>query len=228
METVSVVIPCYNEEKSIAEVIRAVPQGVLEVLVVDNNSTDKSAEVARAAGARVVEEKKQGYGPALACGFRNAKGDIIATLDGDNQYPPYKVMEISEYLVAHNLDFISASRYPLDDSSSQPLIRSIGNWGLTLATNIIFWLSLEDAQSGMWIFRKSALQHMKLNQTEESKGMSLTQEIKVRATTSPHIRFAEYHIPYHERLGTSKLNPFRDGWRMLTFLIKLRLETLKK
>jgi hypothetical protein len=80
----------------------------------------------------------------------------------------------------------------------------------------------------MWIFRKSALAHLPLEQTKESKGMSLTQEIKVRAATNPHIRFAEYHIPYHPRMGESKLNPFRDGWRMLTFLFKLRFESLKK
>ncbi len=223
MASISVVIPCHNEEKSIAEVIGAVPKGVLEILVVDNNSTDRTAEIAREAGARVVPEAKQGYGPALACGFRNAQGDIIATLDGDNQYPPYKVVEIAEFLVENNLDFVSAARFPLDDAGSMPLIRKVGNWGLTIATNVLFNLRLYDAQSGMWIFRKSALDHMKLEQTEESKGMSLTQEIKVRAATNPRIRFAEYHIPYHPRLGESKLNPFRDGWRMLKYLIKMRL-----
>ncbi|MBI1960850.1 MAG: glycosyltransferase family 2 protein [Candidatus Liptonbacteria bacterium] len=225
---VSVVIPCHNEEDSIEKVIRAVPPEVAEILVVDNNSTDRTADIARAHGARVVEETQQGYGPALACGFRNATGDIIATLDGDNQYPPYMVMKIAEHLVANNLDFISAARFPLDDTGSMPFVRRFGNWGLTLATNVLFLLSLRDAQSGMWIFRKSALAHLKLEQTKESKGMSLTQEIKVRAAIHPDIRFAEYHIPYHPRLGESKLNPFRDGWRMLMFLLKLRLETLGK
>lgn len=227
MASISVVIPCYNEEKSIAKVVRAVPKGVLEVLVIDNNSTDHTAEIARGAGARVVTETKQGYGPALACGFRNARGDIIVTLDGDNQYPPYKVVEIAEYLVENNLDFVSAARFPLDDIDSQPLIRRIGNWGLTMATNVIFNLRLQDAQSGMWIFRKSVLDHITLEQAEVSKGMSFTQEIKVRAATNPKIRFAEYHIPYHPRLGESKLNPFGDGWRMLTFLFYMRIQQWK-
>ncbi|MDO8518315.1 MAG: glycosyltransferase family 2 protein [bacterium] len=223
MESISIVIPCYNEEKSIADVVRAVPKGVLEIVVVDNNSTDRTAEIAREAGARVVTEAKQGYGPALACGFRNARGDIIATLDGDSQYPAYKVVEIAEFLVANNLDFVSASRFPLDDQGSMPLVRKVGNWGLTLATNVLFFLSLHDAQSGMWVFRKRALDHLTLKQTEVSKGMSLTQEIKVRAVINTSVRFAEYHIPYHPRLGESKLHPFRDGWRMLVYLIILRL-----
>lgn len=224
MASISVVIPCHNEEKSIAKVVRAVPEGVLEVLVIDNNSTDRTADIAKEAGARVVTETRQGYGPALACGFRNARGDIIATLDGDDQYPSYKIVEIAEFLMKNNLDFVSAARFPLDDTGSMPLIRRIGNWGLTIATNIIFFLSLRDAQSGMWIFRKNVLDRLKLEQTRESKGMSLTQEIKVRAATNPTIRFSEYHIPYHPRLGKSKLNPFGDGWKMLKFLFHMRVQ----
>lgn len=227
MSSISVVIPCYNEEDSIAEVIRAIPTDVGEILVIDNNSVDRTAEIARAAGARVITETKQGYGPALACGFRNAREDIIATLDGDNQYPSYKIIEIGRYMTDHNLDFVSASRFPLDDVESMPFIRRVGNWGLTMATNVLFNLRLHDAQSGMWVFRKSVFNHMKLEQTDESKGMSLTQEIKVRAATNQKIRFAEYHIPYHPRLGKSKLNPFRDGWRMLMFLCALRIQLWK-
>jgi len=227
MASISVIIPCYNEEESIAQVIHAIPDGVLEILVIDNNSTDRTAEIAREAGARVITEVQQGYGPALACGFRSAQGDIIATLDGDNQYPSYAIMEIVKFLEAHDLDFVSAARFPLDDKNSESFIRKVGNFGLTLATNLLFFLSLRDAQSGMWVFRKNALNHLKLEQTRESKGMSLTQEIKVRAATNPKIRFAEYHIPYHPRLGKSKLNLFRDGWRMLVFLFKLRFKLWK-
>ena len=223
MASISVVIPCYNEEASIGEVIRAVPKGVLEVLIIDNNSTDRTAEIAAQNGARVVVERQQGYGPALACGFRNALGDILVTLDGDNQYPPYTVVDIANCLDENNLDFISASRYPLMDRGSMPLLRKVGNWGLTIATNVLFNLRLHDAQSGMWIFRKKTLDLLPLQETKVNKGMSLTQEIKVRAAKHPNIRFAEYHIPYHPRMGHSKLNPFRDGWRMLMFLLKLRI-----
>jgi glycosyltransferase involved in cell wall biosynthesis len=216
---VSVVIPCCNEEESIEEVIRSVPQEVHEILVVDNNSTDRTVEIAIRNGARVVEERKQGYGAALKCGFRNAAGEIIATLDGDNQYPACKIMEIAELLVANNLDFISASRFPLDHWRSMPLLRIIGNFGLTLATNILFNLRLGDAQSGMWLFRKEVLGKVHL----ESDGMALTEEIKVRVAIHPEIRSAEHHIPYHPRLGKSKLNPFADGCRMFIFLCKLRI-----
>ncbi|MES2203244.1 MAG: glycosyltransferase family 2 protein [Patescibacteria group bacterium] len=225
---VSVVIPCYNEAESIAQVISLVPQGVAEILVVDNNSKDGTGDIARRAGARVVVETKQGYGPALVCGFKHAVGDIIATLDGDNQYPAYKIMDAVRYLEEHNLDFVSASRFPLDDTNSMPLIRKVGNWGLTLAANVLFFRRLKDAQSGMWIFKKSVLDLIPLEQGAESKGMSLTQEIKLRAATHPSIRFGEYHIPYHPRGGHSKLSPFRDGWRMLTFMIGLRIRLLRR
>lgn len=222
MASISVVIPCYNEEASIAEVIKQVPAGVFEVVVIDNNSTDKTAAIATAAGARVVAEPKQGYGPALMRGFAEARGDIIATVDGDNQYPAYTIVEIAAWLEKENKDFVSASRFPLDTKQSMPRIRRVGNWGLTLAANILFGLHLHDAQSGMWVFKKSVLNLIPLEQGAVGKGMSLTQEIKLRAAKNPHIRFAEYHIPYAPRLGHSKLNPFRDGWRMLTFMIGLR------
>ncbi len=217
-ELVSVVIPCHNEEASIEKVIKAIPVGVREVIVVDNNCTDRTAQIAQKNGARVVFEGKTGYGSSLKCGFRSALGDIIVTLDGDNQYPPYKILDAADFLVANNFDFVSASRFPLDDRQCMPIQRQVGNKALTWATNKVFGLKLADALSGMWIFKRELLPMLDL----VSDDMPMTEEIKIRAATNNGIHFAEYHIPYHARMGESKLLPFRDGWKMLCFLFTLR------
>ncbi|MBI2632967.1 MAG: glycosyltransferase family 2 protein [Parcubacteria group bacterium] len=223
MYDISVVIPCYNEEEGIEKVIRSIPNGVREIIVVDNNSTDATAEVARGLGARVVFERKQGYGRAFKTGFANAQGTIIATLDGDAQYPAHKIIEVAKFLIDNNLDFILCSRFPLDDKVCMPQSRIIGNKILTLVTNIVFNLSLQDSQSGMWIFRKNILDGIHL----KSDDMSFSEEIKIRVATNQKYRFREYHIPYAERSGKSKLFPLKHGIKNLLYLFFLKFDREK-
>jgi glycosyltransferase involved in cell wall biosynthesis len=218
MNRISVIIPCYNEEASVADVIRAVPADVFEIIVVDNNSHDRTAEIARNAGARVVQETRQGYGAALKAGFRAAQGEIIATLDGDGQYPAEKIFEIASDLDRERLDFISANRFPLDNPRSLARTRVVGNMLFTFATNILFGLRLRDSQSGMWIFRRKVLESI----WPTSDGMPLSQELKIRAATARNIRFGEYHIPYRLRSGHSKLIPWKHGLINLASLLWLR------
>ena len=89
----SLVIPCYNEEDGVREVIGRCPKELDEIVVVDNNCTDRTAEVARSLGAVVVSEKRPGYGAAYKAGLRAATGDVIITLDGDGTYPPEAIPE---------------------------------------------------------------------------------------------------------------------------------------
>ena len=88
---ISLVLPCYNEENGLREVFRDLPPCMDEVIVVDNNSTDKTSQVARDLGATVVLEKKQGYGAAYKAGLRRATGDIIVTMDGDLSHDPARI-----------------------------------------------------------------------------------------------------------------------------------------
>lgn len=215
---ISVVIPCYNEEASIGVVLKSLPSNLGEVIVVDNNCTDRTAEIATAAGARVVKEAVPGYGAALKAGFRAAREDIIVTLDGDGQYPAALIPELVRQLETSGLDFISASRFPLDDRQALTTMGIFGNRVLTVAANLIFGLRLADSQSGMWIFKRSVLNHITL----ESNDMPLSEELKIRVATHPALKFAERHIPYHPRLGTSKLVPLKHGIMNLWFLVRLR------
>jgi hypothetical protein len=215
---VSVVIPCYNEEEGIQTVIRAMPPYVDEIVVVDNNSTDRTGEVARALGARVVFQPRKGYGAAYQAGLPAATGDVIATLDGDGTYPADEIAKLVDVLEDRRLDFISGSRFPLRNPKAMNFTNKVGNLVLTIAAALLWFRPLKDSQSGMWVFRRSVLPQLRLT----SDGMPLSEEIKIEAIEKLGSRFAEVGIDYRPRIGEVKLQKWRDGWRNLSFLFAKR------
>jgi glycosyltransferase involved in cell wall biosynthesis len=216
---ISVVIPCHNEEEGVRATIEQMPAIVDEVLVVDNASTDRTAEVARGLGARVIHESRKGYGRAYKTGFENARGDIIVTMDGDGTYPPNSIPLLLYVLLEERIDFMSARRWRSKNDKSKSPLRLLGNAVLSTGTMLLFRRFLIDSQSGMWIFRRDILQRIR----PESDGMALSQEIKILAFTHPDIRCLEMPIYYGDRVGESKLNLWRDGFGNLLALGKLRL-----
>src|SRR6266850_585029 len=200
--TISVVIPCYNEEDGIREALGRMPKAVDEFVVVDNNCTDRTAEVATSLGARVVAEKTPGYGAAYKAGMRAATSDLIVTLDGDGTYPPEEIPRLVDQLV---------------DPEAMHLTNRLGNGVLTVAAALLFFKPIRDSQSGMWVFRRRALEKLRLT----SDGMAFSEEIKLEALLRG-LKFGESHIPYGARIGEVKLQKWRDGWRNLSFLVRKR------
>jgi dolichol-phosphate hexosyltransferase len=215
--TVGVVIPCFNEEVGVREVIGRMPGLVDEVVVVDNNSTDHTAAVAVALGARVVAERTPGYGAAYKAGLRAVRSDVVVTMDGDGTYPPEEIPRLVGILVERRLDFLSTSRFPLADPRAMSITNRIGNGVLTAACALLFRRPLRDSQSGMWVFRRAGLERLQLT----SDGMPFSEEIKLEALLRG-LRFAEEHIPYGLRSGGVKLQRWRDGWRNIVFLVRKR------
>jgi glycosyltransferase involved in cell wall biosynthesis len=215
---ISVVIPCYNEEEGVRYTIGTLPDCVDEIVVVDNNCTDRTAEVAKELGARVVEEKRKGYGAAYKAGLPAVTGDVTVTLDGDGTYPAEQIPELVDYLVDKNLDFISASRFPLKNPKSMNFSNKMGNMILTIGMAVLYGKAVRDSQSGMWVYRSDV--YPKLNVT--SDGMPLSEEIKIEAIRHPEVKFDEYHVNYHPRVGEVKLEKWRDGFRNLSFLVTKR------
>jgi glycosyltransferase involved in cell wall biosynthesis len=216
---ISVVIPCHNEEDGIRAVIEQMPAVVDEVLVVDNASTDRTAEVARSLGARVVFEARKGYGRAYKTGFAQARGDIIVTMDGDGTYPPDSIPLLLYVLVEEGLDFMTARRWRSRSGEGKSPIRLLGNAILSGAMMSLFFKFIIDSQSGMWVFRRDVLKRI----APRSDGMALSEEIKILAFTHPELRCMEMPIYYGERIGESKLNLWRDGFGNLFFLARMRL-----
>ncbi len=215
---ITVVIPCLNEEQGIEKVLRRIPPFVDETIVVDNGSTDRTAEVAASFGAVVIREDVRGYGRAYKKGFAGATGDVIVTLDGDHSYPPDAISYLLEAFLHLEADFLNASRFPVRDRRAMSLKHKIGNLALSLAMSVLYFRWVRDSQSGMWVLRRSILQDMNL----ESDSMAFSEEIKIEALKSPRIRFDEIPVQDSSRLGEIKLNPWKDGFYNLFFLVRKR------
>ena len=215
--SITVVIPCYNEQDGVREVIGRMPEAVDEIVVVDNNCTDATAEVARSLGARVVPERTPGYGAAYKAGLKAATSDVIVTLDGDGTYPPEEIPRLVDTLVDRGWEFLSATRFPLTDATAMHVSNRLGNWALTVAAAALFLSPIRDSQSGMWVFRRPILGRLRLT----SDGMAFSEEIKLEALIRG-CRLGEAHIRYGARVGEVKLQKWRDGWNNLSFLVRKR------
>jgi glycosyltransferase involved in cell wall biosynthesis len=214
MPRLSVVIPALNEELNIPATLAAVPVDRLgragwdvELLVVDNGSGDRTAEVAREHGARVLIQPVRGYGNAYKAGFANSTGDVIATGDADRTYPFEILPEVLALMDRDDIDFVSTNRLALVQPEAMKTSHVWANRLLTGVSRALFDnLPFRDSQSGMWIFRR----HVWNSCDVQSGGMPFSQEIKVEAFRNG-FRCAEIPIEYRPRGGETKLRGLRDG-----------------
>ncbi|MCW3019247.1 MAG: glycosyl transferase family 2 [Solirubrobacterales bacterium] len=217
---VSVVIPCLNEAENIERCVTAAlsaldGMGVPgEVVVADNGSEDDSATLAQRAGARVVVERRRGYGSAYLAGFAASTGRYIVMADADltydfNDIPRFvaALEDGAEMVIGDRMDNIQPGAMPW-------LHRYVGNPILTGLLNLFFSTGVKDAHCGMRALRRDVLPRLDLRTT----GMEFASEMVIRASKEK-LRIAEFPIEYHPRGGESKLSSFRDGWRHLRFLL---------
>jgi glycosyltransferase involved in cell wall biosynthesis len=218
--TLTVVIPCLNEEENITEVVtRALAvmerEGIDgEVVVADNRSEDRSAELATEAGARVVHEPRRGYGSAYLAGFAAARGRYIVMADADLTYDFEDIPRFMEHLEAGG-ELVMGDRMDNIQPGAMPwLHRYVGNPLLSGILNLFFRTGIRDAHCGMRALRRDVLPRLDLRTT----GMEFASEMVIRASKED-LDIRELPINYHPRGGESKLSTFRDGWRHLRFLL---------
>jgi glycosyltransferase involved in cell wall biosynthesis len=225
---ISLVLPCKNEARALSEVLSHIPKEVDEVIVVDNNSNDKTGKIAKSFGAKVIKENREqdgiGYGYSLATGIREAKGNIVVCMDGDGSYPIYEISRLVRIMDKEKMDFISCNRIPFKNKKNMSSIRTFG----VKALNIVFWLlygyRIQDCLSGMWIFNRNVIDNIVL--FEGNWNFSL--EIKLNTAMNPLIRFTEHPIYYHDRIfDSSKQNLFKTGIQHLIFLFKRKFNYSK-
>lgn len=224
MTTLSVVIPAYNEEKGIAEIaqrvlavkdsLEAVGVGELELIVVDDGSRDRTAEVAEQIdGVRLIRHpKNRGYGAALKTGFANARGELIGFLDADGTYPPEYFPQLCTRAM-NGSDLVIGSRMA-GEESQMPITRRIGNIFFAGLLTLVGRQKVSDSASGMRVFKREALDRM----YPLPDGLNLTPVMSTRAIHEG-ISMAEVPIPYSERVGRSKLSVVRDGRIFLQSII---------
>jgi glycosyltransferase involved in cell wall biosynthesis len=214
------VIPCLNEEQNIDRCVRAAQHALSatglcgEVIVVDNDSDDRSAALAAAAGASVVHEPRRGYGSAYLAGLAAARGDYVVMADADLTYDFADIPRFVEKLAA-GADLVVGDRMDNIQPGAMPwLHRYIGNPVLTGILNLLFRTGVRDAHCGMRALRREAVARLDLRTT----GMEFASEMVVRAAREGLV-IDELPIAYHPRGGESKLSSFRDGWRHLRYLL---------
>ncbi|MFC1922878.1 glycosyltransferase family 2 protein [Chloroflexota bacterium] len=230
MTTLSVVIPAYNEENGIAEIagrvlsvkndLKNVGVADLELLVVDDGSGDKTAEVAsQIAGIRLIRHaQNKGYGAALKTGFSEANGELIGFLDADGTYPPEFFPQLCQKALNGN-DLVIGSRMA-GSESKMPLTRRVGNLFFATLLTLMGRQKVSDSASGMRVFKREVLERI----YPLPDGLNLTPVMSTRAVHEG-IQMVEVPIPYDERVGSSKLSVVRDGslflqsmvWTVLTY-----------
>jgi glycosyltransferase involved in cell wall biosynthesis len=221
---VSFVIPALNEEGIVGKTIKSIPVEEIkeagyevEIVVVNNNSTDNTEQEARDAGATVYLEKNRGYGNAYQRGFKEATGDIFVMGDADGTYPLEQSMEFINFIVEDGVDFVIGSRFKgnIEEGAMPALHQYIGNPMLTKMLNILFNSDYSDTHCGMRAFTREAYEKMELT----SPGMEYAIEMVIEASEK-HLNIKEVPISYRKRGGgQAKLSSFDDGWRHIKYML---------
>ncbi len=215
----AVLVPCYNEERSIGKVVtdfRAVLPGAT-VFVFDNNSTDRTVEVARAAGAEVFSEPRQGKGHVVRRMFTDIEADIYVLVDGDATYDAPSAPRMIELLLRDRLDMVVGGRVD-DDAAAYRAGHRTGNWLLTSFVGQVFGREFTDMLSGYRVFSRRFVKSFPVL----SGGFEIETELTIHALEL-ELPVAEVETPYYARLAgsASKLNTWRDGFRILFTIFRL-------
>ncbi|WP_284421997.1 MULTISPECIES: glycosyltransferase family 2 protein [unclassified Bradyrhizobium] len=216
---IAVLVPCYNEEAAVAAVVRdfkqALPTAV--VYVYDNNSKDRTVEVARAAGAEVRSERRQGKGHVVRRMFADIDADIYVLVDGDATYDAPSAPGMIERLVSERLDMVVGLRVDQEQAAYRMGHRT-GNWMLTSFLAEVFGQAFKDILSGYRVFSRRFVKSFPVL----SDGFEIETELTVHALELA-LPVAEIATPYYARPegSVSKLNTWRDGFRILGTILKL-------
>ncbi len=216
----AILIPCLDEEDGVALVVKeyagAFPDA--RILVVDNGSTDRTAERARAAGAEVVAEPRRGKARAIVTAFALLEEDLVIMVDGDGSYPAEGARRLLAASRADPADMITGVRVPEGDHRVFRRFHELGSAAFAAVFRLVFHYAPGDLFSGLRLFTKRFYKNVPLL----FRGFELETELTVQAVEKGY-RLTEVEIPFRTRAegGTSKLRTLRDGFRILRLVIVL-------
>lgn len=208
---IKVIIPAFNEEDSIGKVIAEIPNIVSEIIVVNNNSSDATAQVAAKAGATVLEELNKGYGYACLRGLQYIEAfetppDIVVFLDGDYSDYPEKLTLIVAPIITQDIDLVIGTRVKhLQEKGAMTFPQKFGNWLATFLMRMFFQAKFTD----LGPFR--AIKYSKLLSLQmQDKTYGWTVEMQLKALRNK-LSYVEVPVPYKKRIGVSKISGTLSG-----------------
>lgn len=227
LKKISVIVPCYNEEKGIGKVIDGIPKKRLKelgyevvIIVIDNNSKDKTSEVARKKGAKVIFEEKQGKGNAIRTAFNKISKDTkyVIMLDGDDTYKGMEIPRLIEPLESGFSDVIIGSRLEgRMNSNAMSFSHRVANWFFTFITRHFYGANVSDTCTGFFAWKVEVVRELKKH--IESPGFAIEAEM---ITKISRLGYSIFSVPitYDPRHGESKLAPILDGLKITRMLFK--------
>lgn len=218
MSKVAVLLPAYNEEVSIASMVLLSLQYADEVIVIDDGSTDRTAEVSKLAGATVLSHNtNEGKGSALKTGFKYAKDyDIIVTIDADGQHNPSEIPKVIKPIQDDIADIVNGSRYINGKDTSTPTYRRVGQTVLDTATNIASGVKLTDTQSGFRAFSSKSFEYFNF----DPDGFGIESDMLIEASSN-NLRITEVEISVRYDVNTTTDNPIVQGISVLLRILEL-------
>ena len=225
-KTVSIIIPALNEEDTIAKVIDEIPKKDLrkagyrvEIIVIDNNSTDGTAETAKEKGVKVIAEPVKGKGRAIRTAFKSVSGDFIFMLDADYTYPATYIPRMLEVLQEGH-DVVIGSRLKGQiGKGAMSKTHLMGNRLLVFIANILYGTRISDLCTGYWGLTRRVIDNMGL----DAKGFELEAAMFAEITKKGY-SIAEVPIFYRRRATPSKLSSLKDGFKIGWTLLKKRFQ----
>ena len=223
-KTICIVLPALNEEENIGKVIAEIPRAELEergytvrVLVVDNNSTDKTGKVAEENGAEVITETRRGKGNAIRTGFQQAKADFVFMLDADYTYPGNFIPEMLDVLL-DGYDVVIGSRLKgCRAKGSISRMNIVGNHLLTSMATVLYFHRISDLCTGYWGFKGEVVPKLRLS----ASGFELEADLFTQVVKRGY-RLGEVPIYYRRRGTPTKLNSVKSGFRIARKLLANR------
>ncbi len=216
---VAVAIPCFNEAAAIASVVASwrstLPNA--DIVVFDNNSSDRTASIAGQAGARVIEVPRQGKGHAVQAIFKELTDyDAVIMVDGDGTYPADAIAPMLKAVLDGSADMVVGARRPIAVAGAMTPLRGLGNILIRGAFRVLIGQGSGDLLSGYRVFSR----HFRASVSLRSEGFEIETELASEAVARG-LKTVEFPVPYHPRIEgtTSKLRAFRDGRRILATIV---------
>jgi len=220
---ISVIIPTLNEEKAVGKVLNAMPMDIVDEIIVVDSSTDGTAKVAKSLNAKVVFERRLGYGRALQTGIAHAKGDIVVYMDGDGTYDPKEIVDLVMPTANREYNVILGNRLSRSMlPGAMNRFNRFGNFLLSLIFSVLFLKRIRDTQSGFRAIDQSFLAGLSYH----NHGMPFVTEQLIKLMRRG-AKVGEVPITYSPRIGQTKLCSWTDGVKILRVIFRERLQEIR-